>query len=130
MRRLGYRQSLWIYRRLIEETGGDSGLREAGLLRAALARPFATFDGNDLYPSLFEKAAALAHSLAKNHPFLDGNKRMALACLRVFLRLNGEDLAADQDEKAGMIERLSRGELTVDELSIWLTERCRPFTIK
>ena len=68
-------QVLFIHARLIDTTGGEHGLRDLGLLESAVARPQATFDGNELYPTIFLKTAALMDSLAHNHPFVDGNKR-------------------------------------------------------
>jgi death-on-curing protein len=82
-------QVLFIHARLINETGGAHAVRDVGLLLAALARPQATFDGQDLYPDLFSKAAALLESLLQNHPFVDGNKRTGITSAAMFLRLNG-----------------------------------------
>jgi len=70
---------------IITETGGLPGLRDATLLHSAIARPFATFGGQELYPTDFEKAAALFHSLIKSHPFMDGTKRTAFAAALFFL---------------------------------------------
>jgi death-on-curing protein len=81
-----------IHEILIAETGGSSGLREPGLLHAAVARPFATFEGRHLYPSDFEKAGALFHSLIKSHPFIDGTKRTAFAAAIFFLDRCGYEL--------------------------------------
>ena len=125
MTSLGYRQALWLYRRVIEETGGGGGLRDEGLLRAALARPLTTFGGKDLYPSLFEKAAALAESLARSHPFVDGNKRMALACARTLLSVNGYQIIASQDAKVALIHRIVAREETVQDVADWLEHHSR-----
>ena len=76
MKTLTIQQVLFIHSRLITETGGTAGLRDIGLLESAMARPFASFDGKDLYPGLFAKASAMLDSLVNNHPFLDGNKRV------------------------------------------------------
>ena len=78
-----------IHEVIIAETGGLPGLRDAGLLHAAVARPFATFEGRDLYSTDFDKAAALFHSLIKSHPFLDGTKRTAFAAALYFLEQTG-----------------------------------------
>ena len=78
-----------IHQVVIAETGGEPGLRDPGLLHAAVARPFATYEGQALYPSDFEKAAALFHSLIKSHPFYDGAKRTALAAALYFLDRSG-----------------------------------------
>lgn len=78
-----------IHAVILAETGGAEGLREASLLHSAVARPFATFAGQELYPSDFEKAAALFHSLIKNHPFIDDTKRTAFASALYFLNQCG-----------------------------------------
>ncbi|HUM70888.1 MAG TPA: type II toxin-antitoxin system death-on-curing family toxin, partial [Chloroflexota bacterium] len=85
-------QVLFIHARLIATTGGEHGVRDIGLLESAVARPQATFDGVELYPDLFHKAAALMESLAQNHPFVDGNKRTAITATAMFLRRNGRRL--------------------------------------
>jgi len=85
-------QVLFIHARLIEETGGSHGVRDLGLLLAALARPQTTFDGQELYPDLFSKAAALVESLIQNHPFVDGNKRTGITSAALFLGINGYKL--------------------------------------
>jgi death-on-curing family protein len=79
---------LLLHARLIQRTGGSGGVRDLGLLDSALARPQATFGGQDLYPGLWHKAAALMHSLVKNHPFVDGNKRIGAALFLWFLEKN------------------------------------------
>jgi len=88
-----------IHFRVTEKTGGSQGVRDWDLLASALGRPQATFGGQDLYPDIFLKAAALVQSLSSNHPFVDGNKRTALTTLEYFLHLNGIDLKASQREK-------------------------------
>ena len=91
-------QVLFIHSRLITTTGGEHGLRDLGLLESAVARPQATFEGSDLYPDLFQKAAALMESLARNHPFVDGNKRVAITATALFLRSNGRLLHTSNAE--------------------------------
>ena len=125
MKYLGYKQALFVYRRVLEETGGAAGLRDQGGLRSALARPQASFGGKDLYPALFEKAAALAESLARNHPFVDGNKRMALACMRVLLKINGFQVTASQEAKVSLILQIVEHKLTVQEVAEWLTKHTK-----
>jgi death-on-curing protein len=78
-----------IHEVIITETGGSPGLREASLLHSAVARPFATFGGEELHPNNFEKADALFHSLIKTHPFMDGTKRTAFAATLYFLEQLG-----------------------------------------
>jgi len=110
---------------VIEETGGTLGARDEGLLRSALARPQASFGSQDLYPSLFEKAAALAESLVRNHPFIDGNKRTALACLRVMLKMNGHPITASQEAKVFLMEKIAARDVTVQEVAEWLVKHSR-----
>jgi len=80
---------LKLHNRQIERFGGTSGVRDEGLLESALAQPQATFDGQFLHSTIYEQAAAYLYHLAKNHPFVDGNKRTAFAAMDTFLRLNG-----------------------------------------
>lgn len=125
MNSLGYEQTLLIYRRVLEETGGSAGIRDEGLLRSALARPQASFGGQDLYPTLFEKAAALAESLTRNHPFVDGNKRMALTCMRVLLKMNGFQVTASQEAKVSLILQIIEHKTTVQEVAEWLAKHTK-----
>ena len=83
-----------IHEEALAQTGGAPGLRDAAMLHAAVARPFATFGGEPLYASEFEQAAALFHSLIKSHPFLDGTKRTAFLAALWFLRLYGHTIPA------------------------------------
>ncbi len=87
-------QVLFIHYRLLGETGGEHGVQDLGLLKSAIARPRATFDRQELYPDIFEKAAALMESLINNHPFVDGNKRTGIACAVLFLQQNGVSFSA------------------------------------
>jgi death-on-curing protein len=86
-------------------------VRDAGLLEGAAARPQATVGGADAYPDLVTKAAALLHSLARNHPLLDGNKRLALAALVVFLGVNGVRLRATNDDAHDLVMSVATGAL-------------------
>jgi death-on-curing protein len=91
-------QVLFIHARLLAETGGVSGVRAVGLLESAVARPRATFDGVDLYPTLCDKAAALMESLVVNHPFIEGDKRTAITAAALFLWRNGYQVTAANAE--------------------------------
>ena len=123
---LSFDQILRIHERQIERFGGSSGIRDRGALEAAVSRPQATFGGEDLYPDLAEKAAALMHSLASNHPFVDGNKRTAAMSAELFLLFNGFELAADDDALEAVTMDLARGECRAEELAIWLRQRLEP----
>lgn len=118
-------QLLYLHERLIDRFGGPAGLRDEGALDSALARPQATFDGEDLYPTPPEKAAPLFHSLVSNHPFLDGNKRLAAISAELFLLVNGLELVAS-DEDLELVMSSARGELAVEEIAIWLEQRLTP----
>jgi len=84
---------LQLHRAVVGATGGDHRVRDLAALESALAQPRMTFGGEDLYPTVAQKAAALAHSLVGNHPFVDGNKRVGHAAMEVFLILNGYELS-------------------------------------
>lgn len=88
-----------LHQRLIESTGGATGVRDLGLLESALAQPRASFSGVDRHPTPADKAAALGFSLVANHPFVDGNKRVGHAAMEVFLVLNGYEIDASVDEQ-------------------------------
>ncbi len=91
-------QVLFLHSRLIAETGGAHGVREMGMLLSALGRPKVTFEDRELYPDLFTKTAAMMDSLVRNHPFVDGNKRTAIAAAGIFLRVNQYQLVVENEE--------------------------------
>jgi death-on-curing protein len=118
-------EALLLHSRLLERSGGASGLRDLGALQSALAQPTMTFDGRDLYPTLQIKAAALAYSLAMNHPFVDGNKRIGHAAMEVFLVLNGVEVDASVDKQESVFLRLADGQISREQLTEWLAGRVR-----
>lgn len=122
MIRLTTAQVILLHQDLISETGGMDGLRDEGLLDSALNMPFQTFDGQPLYPSVQQKAARLCHSLVKNHPFIDGNKRVGVHVMLVFLSVNGIDLVYTQEELIDMGLSLAAGELTYEAVLQWIME--------
>lgn len=95
-------------------------VRDIGLLESAAARPRASAFGEPAYPTFEEQAAALMHSLARNHPLVDGNKRLAWAATRVFHLLNGRDLEYSVDEAEEFVLSVARGELEVPQIADWL----------
>ena len=113
-------QVLFIHARLISETGGAHGVRELGLLLSAVARPQATFDGQDLYPNLFLKAAALLESLVGNQAFVDGNKRTAITSAGLFLRINGYRLTADNQQLEAFILQCAQRLVSLEQMALWL----------
>ena len=120
MRYLGLGDILELDRRIMEETGGATGVRDLNGLQSALAQPRMTFEGNDLYPSVAAKAAALGFSLIMNHPFMDGNKRVGHAAMELFLLMNGQEIAAAVDEQQEAILRVAKGEMRLEEFLNWL----------
>ena len=122
MKRLTIHQVLLLHSELVHETGGEDGLRDEGLLDAALNAPFASFDGIDVYPSIQQKAARLCFGLVKNHAFIDGNKRIGAHVMLMFLALNGVELVYTQEELVQIILNIAAGSTTFDELLIWLLD--------
>ena len=114
---------LGIHADQIRVYGGSSGVRDLKLLRSALAMPETTFDGEFLHPSVFEMAAAYLFHVARNHPFVDGNKRTALMCALVFLGLNGERLKADPDDLYQLVSGVAAGTVDKAEVSVFLKRR-------
>lgn len=120
MIRLSKSQVLLIHDQLITETGGSYGLRDEGMLDSALNAPFQTFGGEDMYPSLQQKATRLCFGLVKNHPFIDGNKRIGAHVMLVFLALNGIELQHSQTELSNIILQLAAGEIDTEDLLYWI----------
>lgn len=114
-----------IHNILIDKFGGSKGVRDMGALASAIARPYATFDETDLYPSAIEKAAAILESILINHPFIDGNKRTGYILMRLILLENGSDIYATQEEKYDMVISASTGEFRYVEIKDWLESRVR-----
>lgn len=119
-------QVLFIHMRLIVETGGSPGVRDLDLLASAVGRPQASYGGQDLYPTIFDKAAALLDSLVRNHPFVDGNKRVGITAAGIFLRRNGYRLTASNTDLEHFTLRVARSETTVEEIADWLRRQSHP----
>jgi death-on-curing protein len=120
MRYLTLGEVVALHRAIVASSGGGDGIRDLGALESALAQPKATFGADDLYPSVVEKASALAFGLAMNHPFIDGNKRIAHAAMAVFLDLNGHAIEATVNEQERLMLDLAAGLVPRDELTRWL----------
>jgi death-on-curing protein len=112
-------QVLFIHARLIAETGGAHGVLNLGLLQSAVARPQASFDGQDLYPDLFSKAAALMESLIGYYAFVDGNKRTAITSAGLFFRINGFRLTADNQELEEFTLQCAKHLVSLDQIILW-----------
>ncbi|MBS1796413.1 MAG: type II toxin-antitoxin system death-on-curing family toxin [Acidobacteria bacterium] len=112
-----------IHKRQIAEHGGGDGLRDEGLLLSALARPQNLFAYSEDPPDISALTASLAFGIAKNHPFVDGNKRTALVVSRTFLLLNGYDVDASQEEKYLKFLQLAEGTLSEEDLAEWFRRK-------
>jgi death on curing protein len=106
----------------IRRYGGAAGLRDAALLSSAVATPRATFDGELLHGTLFERAAAYLYHLARNHPFVDGNKRTALAACLAFLWLNDHEVEAGEDELTDLVIGVAAGRVSKAQVAVFLEE--------
>ena len=126
MRYLYPKQVLYLYQQILAQTGGTVGLRDEGLLESAVYRPQASFGGHDLYQDLFSKVAALGHPIIRNHPFVDGNKRVGFEAMRLMLRFNGQDLHASVDRKHTFVMEVAKGALTEQAIADWLKQHSRP----
>ncbi|MBI4079217.1 MAG: type II toxin-antitoxin system death-on-curing family toxin [Candidatus Levybacteria bacterium] len=125
MKYLTSAQVLYIHDQLIKRFGGSYGVRDLGLVESAVAKPQASFGGNDLYETIFDKAAALLHSLLKNHPFVDGNKRAALSSAGLFLKLNGYQLENTHKEEAAFALKVENESISFEQIAARLKEHSR-----
>ena len=121
MIKLTKEQVVSIHSSLINASGGTDGVRDEGLLESALESPFQTFDGHDLYPSIIQKAARIGYSLVSNHPFIDGNKRIGIHIMLVFLAINGIDISCTQEDLIKIGLSLADDTMNFEELSVWLS---------
>ena len=120
MKILSKRQILMLHTALISQTGGLDGIRDEGLLESALNAPFQTFAEQDLYPTVLEKAARLGYGIIRNHPFLDGNKRIGAHAMLVFLDINQLSLSYEDEELILTILQIASGAKGYEELLEWL----------
>lgn len=106
----------------INKYGGAEGIRDEGLLESAIARPYQTFGGEELYFSVFEKAAAIAESIIINHPFIDGNKRTGFLAMLAILNREGFVLTATNEAVYSFVISISTGSIAFEEIKKWLKE--------
>jgi death-on-curing protein len=125
MRYLVLAEVVELHRRLLQVTGGATGLRDLGALESAVAQPQATFSGADLYPTLVEKASALCFALIQGHPFVDGNKRVGHAAMETFLVLNGAEIESSVADQERLILDLAAGRLGRSQLTDWLRQHLK-----
>ena len=122
MRRLTKEQVLRLHSGLIDEFGGTHGIRDDSLLESALYAPFQTFDGQDLYPTLIEKAGRLGYGLIKNHPFVDGNKRIGVHTMLVFLAVNDIKLYYRDEDLIQVALDVASGSVSFRDFCRWLVK--------
>ena len=120
MRYLTVGEVLGIYNRVIKQSGGGVGIRDLGALESAVAQPRMTFNDEELYRTIVEKASALGFSLIQNHPFVDGNKRAGHAAMEIFLMLNGFEISASVDEQVEIILGVASGKMSREVFTNWL----------
>ncbi|MCR5660691.1 MAG: type II toxin-antitoxin system death-on-curing family toxin [bacterium] len=121
MKVLSQKQVLQLHAGVIQRTGGTEGVRDHGLLDSALNAPFQTFDSEELYPSLIEKAVRLGYGIIKNHPFLDGNKRIGTHAMLVLLDINGITLEYEDQDLIDTILNVASGSMDYQELLNWVS---------
>lgn len=118
-------QVIAIHDTLIEEFGGSFGIRDLGLVESVVSQPQQAFADQDLYPSLFDKAAAYAFFMSESQAFIDGNKRTATTIAGVFLDINGYELDCVEGELFEMVMKLANKRLTREKLSEWFKKKCK-----
>lgn len=116
------KQVLMLHEQIIKETGGEIGLRDESLLESALMSPFQSFDDKDLFPSIQAKAARLGYGIIKNHPFVDGNKRIGTHLMLLFLYFNNVELSYTQEELSEIILMIASSEKICENLLDWIIE--------
>ena len=120
MKKLSIKHILILHELLIKNTGGASGMRDEGLLESAVNTPFETFDSAQLYPTIQQKAARLGFGLVKNHPFVDGNKRIGTLAMLTFLEINGVNLNYTDEELITLGLSLADGSISEKEVLEWI----------
>lgn len=122
MKRLSKEQVIKIHNMLISQTGGSDGIRDEGLLESALNAPFETFDGEYIYRTIKAKAAKLVYFLVKNHPFIDGNKRIGILVMITFLEINGVEVTCTDEELITLGLNLADGTIDDEDLLNWIID--------
>lgn len=119
IRYLGYNDILDVYRSQMEKFGGFGALRDNNALLSVIANPRREFAGQELYPTLASKTAVFVFSMIQNHPFVDGNKRTAYVCGRLFLRLNGHDLTCEHVRFKDLILNIASSRASLEDVKDW-----------
>ncbi len=122
MIKLSEEKVLSLHKLITKETGGDPNIRDKGLLSSALTAAFATFDGNELYPTVEEKGAKIGYSLIANHAFVDGNKRIGIFVMMTFLEVNGVKIRPTNEEVTRVGLAVASGKMKYEGLLRWILE--------
>lgn len=122
---LNKEQIKYLHSKMIQETGGSNGIRDEGLPDSALSAPFQSFGGMELYPSMIRKGARLCYGLIKNHAFFDGNKRIGIYAMLVFLELNGMEIECSEEELIALGLGIASGEIEEKDVNIWIVTHNR-----
>ena len=120
MKRFSREQILLLHEKIIAFSGGSTGVRDENLLLSAINSPYQTFGGEDLYPSLIEKAVRLGYNLIANHPFIDGNKRIGVHAFFVYLDIHGVKLEYNDKDLIKLIFKIASGLTSYEELLEWV----------
>ena len=121
---------LIVHTDLLQRYGGSAGLRDRNLLESAIAQPKITVGGKYAHKTIFDKAAAYGFHICMNHPFVDGNKRVAFALMDMFLQKNGWDISSKEEEAYSMMMSLASGKLTKAALSSWLKDHTSKISLR
>lgn len=122
MRFLSVENILIFHEKIVKETGGSTGIRDRGLIESALNRAFMTYDSKDLYPSINEKIAVIAHSLISNHGFIDGNKRIGVSVMVILLKMNNIKVSYTQQELIELGLKTAEGFIKEKDILTWIDE--------
>lgn len=125
MRYLTLSEVLQLHLQIHEQSGGDVGVLDWGILESCLAQPRMAFSGEDLYPDVVSKAGALGFSIIANHPFVDGNKRTGHGAMELFLLLNGFEISASVDEQEQVLLQVASGRMDRGAFTSWLGTHIR-----
>ena len=125
MKYLKVKDVLLLHNLAINNFGGSHGIRDLGLLESAVGRPQATYGGEELYPDIYLKGAALVHSLLLNHQFVDGNKRTAMFSVMEFMELNGYRMTASQDDVVKCAMWIENDKPEIEEIAEWLKKNTK-----
>ncbi len=120
MKTVGLAEVLLYQQKIVERTGGTEGIRDIGLIEGALNSAFATFDGEELYPSVEEKISIITYTLISNHGFVDGNKRVGVAVMLLLLQINNIRLIYEQDKLVELGLEIASGQLKMNHIQKWI----------